>query len=128
MHHVLPPFAGRMTRRDDSLPSVQSPQRRTEAKSSRYEPLPAWSFILGMSECVVQKEGGRDRGQRQLGTCQFVSLVLSSVCLSCRRVMRDSHAAWLCRGWRWDEQATEEGKKQVQGKEDREMQQGNILH
>lgn len=27
---------------------------------------------------------------------QFVSLALSSVCLSCSRVMRDSQAAWHC--------------------------------
>lgn len=29
---------------------------------------------------------------------QFVSLILASVCLSWRRVMSDSHAAWHCRG------------------------------
>lgn len=66
-------------------------------------------FFLGMRQHVIWR--GRDRGQRHVEMFQFVSLVLSSVCLSWRRVMRDSHAAWHCRGWRWMSKVNRGGKK-----------------
>lgn len=57
------------------------------------------------------------RRERDREMFQFVSLVLSSVCLSWRRVMSDSHAAWHCAGRRRTKSRPTWGKNEVRGKD-----------
>lgn len=94
-HHPLPPSQVKSLGETTPLHTITSQENR--GRVQQFKSAARWVLFLGMRECVIQRGGGR----RHEGTFQFVSLVLSSVCLSWRRVMSDSHAAWHCRGWRW---------------------------
>lgn len=91
---------------------MQSSHRRTGAPSPAGKPAALLIFFRGMNERVcVERRRERDREM-----FQFVSLILSSVCLSWRRVMSDSHAAWHCAGRRRTKSRPTWGKNEVKGK------------
>ncbi len=93
MQHWLPPS---QVRSGDDSPPYDRVRGEQGPSPAVWLCCPVGPFSWHETACYTE----RDEGQRHEDVFQFVSLVLSSVCLSCRRVMSDSHAAWHCRGRR----------------------------